>query len=141
MPQASRNIQSMEADENLETYWVSFPRDPNLPFGIGVTAYSEDDAFALIKQQGFDEWYAEALEVHVKSGVTVEDLDDKNVVPNIGPMHFRGVWYPAANIGFGAPRDPLYKAFPVIMNASTDEAEWSDFISRIKVGIDEHQRY
>ena len=43
------------------------------------------------------------------SGVTVADLDEKNVRPNMGPMQFRGVWYPAANIGFGAPRGGEYK--------------------------------
>ena len=100
---------AMEADSNLETYWITFPRDANLPLGIGVTAYSEEDAFSLIRDQGFDEWCATASEVRVEQGITIDKLDQRNVVPNIGPMQFRGVWYPAANIGFGAPRDPTYK--------------------------------
>jgi len=99
----------MKPDARLETYWISFPQDPNLPFGIGVTAYSEEDAFSLIQEQGFDQWYADAKETRVTKGVSISDLDQSNIVPNIGPMQLRGVWYPAANVGYGAPRDPAYK--------------------------------
>lgn len=45
----------MQPDPRLETCWISFPQDPNLPFGIGVTAYFEEDAFSLIQDQGFDQ--------------------------------------------------------------------------------------
>lgn len=99
----------MKPDTRLETFWVTFPQDENLPLGIGVTAYSEEDAFALIKEQGIDQWYAGAKKVNVTKGISIADLDQRNVVPNIGPMQLRGVWYPAANIGYGAPRDPTYK--------------------------------
>jgi hypothetical protein len=85
----------------LETFWFSFPKDPNLPFGIGVTAYSEDDARALMEERGITDWFAEASEVIVTSGIRIQDLDQSNVAPNIGPMQLRGVWYPCMNIGFG----------------------------------------
>ena len=99
----------MKPDSKLETYWITFPQDPHLPFGIGVTAYSEEDAFALVADQGVDKWYAAAKEIIVTSGVAYGDLDQSNVAPNIGPMQLRGVWYPIANIGYGAPRDRRYK--------------------------------
>ena len=99
----------MQPDSRLETYWISFPQDRNLPIGIGVTAYSEEDAFSLIQEQGFDQWYADAVEVCVTTGVTISDLDQSKIVPNIGPMQLRGVWYPVANVGYGAPRDPTFK--------------------------------
>ena len=99
----------MQPDARLETYWITFPQDINLPIGLGVTAYSEEDAFALIQERGFDQWYVDATEILVTVGLSISDLDQSNVVPNIGPMQLREVWYPAANVGFGAPRDPNYK--------------------------------
>jgi hypothetical protein len=32
-------------------------------------------------------------------GVRVADLDQKHIVPNIGPIIVRGVWYPRQKIG------------------------------------------
>lgn len=97
-------------DENtaLDTYWISFPNDPGCPFGIGVTARSYEDAFDLIRQQGIDGWYAHACEINIRRGIRIADLPQSNVVPNIGPMQFRGVWYPATNIGWGAPAGAEY---------------------------------
>ncbi len=77
--------------------------------GIGVTAFSEADAFALIESKGFDEWFEGAAEIRVERGVRIRDLDQSNIASNIGPMQLRGVWYPAANVGIGAPRDKMYK--------------------------------
>jgi hypothetical protein len=95
----------MRAVDLLETFWFTFPQDPWLPFGIGgVTAYSEADARAMLEERGVSAWFTEAKEILVRRGVRIQDLDQSNVVPNIGPMHLRGVWYPCMNIGFGAPR-------------------------------------
>ena len=94
----------MRAVDLLETFWFTFPQDPWLPFGIGVTAYSEADARAMLEERGVSAWFAEAKEVLVRRGVRIQDLDQSNVVPNIGPMQLRGVWYPCMNVGFGAPR-------------------------------------
>ena len=94
----------MRSAELLETFWFSFPQDPQLPFGIGVTAYSEEDARALLEERGVAAWFSEAREVVVRQGVQVQDLDQRNVVPNTGPLQLRGVWYPCMNVGFGAPK-------------------------------------
>ena len=99
----------MIENSKLDTYWISFQKDSNLPFGIGVTALSEEDAFALIRDQGIDAWFEGAKEVLVVKGVRIHDLDQSNVVPNIGPMQLRGVWYPANNICWGAPRYAEFK--------------------------------
>ena len=40
--------------------------------------------------------------VRVNEKVKFDDLDQTNVVPNMGPMTFRGVWYPCLNVGWGA---------------------------------------
>jgi hypothetical protein len=94
----------MRAADYLETFWFSFPQDPQLPFGIGVTGFSEEDARALLQERGVADWFSEAREVVVKQGVRIQDLDQRHVLPNAGPLHLRGVWYPCMNIGFGAPR-------------------------------------
>jgi hypothetical protein len=95
----------------LESFWLSFPMDANLPFGFGITAYSEEDVYLLLAECGVDEWYSSARKIVVRVGVRIQDLDQRNVVPNIGPLQFRGVWYPCMNIGFGTPKASHYKSF------------------------------
>jgi hypothetical protein len=68
--------------------------------GIGVTARSIDDALALLDQHGYG--FHRSGPIDVRENVTVADLDQSNVVPNMGPIVFRGIWYPCLNIGFGA---------------------------------------
>lgn len=96
---------------SLETFWITFPLDTNLPLGIGVTAYSEADAQSLLLERGISEWFRNALQIVIQEGVRIHDLDQKNVAPNIGPMQFRGVWYPCMNVGFGAPKSNKYRSF------------------------------
>ena len=84
----------------LITYWITFPKEPHAPIGIGVTAFSEDDAFRLIKEAGYNEYLQS--DYIVASNIKIEDLHPSRVVPYMGPISFRGVWYPCCNIGFGA---------------------------------------
>ncbi|HET6648209.1 MAG TPA: hypothetical protein VFH01_12855 [Pyrinomonadaceae bacterium] len=87
-------------DSRLISYWV-VPQEEHcgVPFGIGVTAYSVADAFALIRECN---WPMDLSAVKVTENVKFDDLDQQHVVPNMGPMTFRGVWYPCLNIGWGA---------------------------------------
>jgi len=94
----------MRATDYLDTFWFSFPRDPRLPLGIGVTAFSEEDARLLMDERGVAEWFVEAREVTVRRGIRIGDLELRHVQPNVGPLHLRGVWYPCMNVGFGAPK-------------------------------------
>ncbi|MFK8011470.1 MAG: hypothetical protein AB8B80_05480 [Marinicellaceae bacterium] len=98
----------MKIEAGLKTYWITFPKDNNLPFGLGVTALSQEDAFELAEEQGIY-WHKNANELHIQENVRISDLDQSNIVPNIGPMQFRGVWYPCQNIGYGAPKNTEYK--------------------------------
>jgi hypothetical protein len=88
-------------DGTLTAFWISFPKDPGFPFGMGVTAWSRADAFRLLEEKGYD-FHLRATEVAVCEGVTIDDVDCSHVRPNMGPMSVRGVWYPCWNIGFGA---------------------------------------
>ena len=86
----------------LQTFWLTFPENPNFPMGFGVTAYSIADAYALLKANGYT-FHELASRVEVREGITVGDTELSHVRANMGPIVTRGVWYPALNIGFGAP--------------------------------------
>lgn len=90
----------MIKDPRCRAFWLVFPDQPTVPLGIGVTARSVEDAFALLEQHGYR--LHRSGRVEVREDVTVADLDQEHVVPNMGPIVFRGIWYPCLNIGFGA---------------------------------------
>ena len=96
----------MIENPELDTYWMSFPVEPDAPVGIGVTARSLADACALAARCSVGIWLTRAQDVRVRRGVRIADLDPDHVVPNCGPMQLRGVWFPAENIGF-AGEDPV----------------------------------
>ena len=82
----------------LASYWIvtGFKHGP---FGFGVTAWSVEDAIQLIKSHGFE--VSDNLdEMQIRENVTFAYLDQNHVVPNMGPMVMRGVWYPRLNLGF-----------------------------------------
>jgi hypothetical protein len=92
----------MMKTNSLQTFWLSFPDNDNFPVGFGVTAYSLGDAYALLKANGY-EFHERAARVEVREGITVAEIELNHVRNNMGPIVTRGVWYPALNIGFGAP--------------------------------------
>jgi hypothetical protein len=56
-------------------------------------AYNVDEARNLLADAARSlAWDYEALEV--VEDVDIRDLDQGHVVPNMGPVNFRGVWYP-----------------------------------------------
>src|SRR5262245_60312963 len=66
----------------------------------GVSAYSLDDAVALLAANGY------ALDPHdpavsVREHVVLDDFERRHIAPSMGPMQFRGVWYPQHNLGDG----------------------------------------
>jgi len=83
-------------DKLLTPYWISFP---NIDFSIktfGVTAYSIDDAYSLLKEFGYDYRTITNL-VEVKENITWDELEKNHVTPNMGPIVIRGIWYPHLN--------------------------------------------
>ena len=79
----------------LTAYWFEFEG-----WGIGsyagVTAYSLDDAKYLLKKQFFEGLLKiETPQIKkVIENVQFKDLDQNHIVPNMGPITERGVWYP-----------------------------------------------
>ena len=57
--------------------------------GVGVTAWSKDDAVELFRQA----FPADAV-VNVKAIEDMGDLDQNHVVPNAGNWLRRGIWFP-----------------------------------------------
>ncbi len=83
----------------LTTFWIS-SRCRHVPLGFGVTARSRDDALRIIKAFGYGQFLPtedDALEVI--HPVTVRELDPHHVVPNMGPINVRGLWYPFLAVG------------------------------------------
>jgi hypothetical protein len=85
----------------LTAYWITSPTQPWGPLGYGVTAWSVEDALRIIRGWGFE--LPDPLDlVSIQDGITVADLDQSHVVPNMGPIVLRGMWFPF--MGLGVPR-------------------------------------
>lgn len=77
----------------LRRFWFSTPRH----LGIGVTAYSRSEAESLAREVAGR--LGRSFEPEsVLEDVDVRDLDQNHVVPNMGPVNFRGVWFPRFNV-------------------------------------------
>lgn len=79
----------------LKTYWIECPSIH--PLGFGVTAFSRDDAFQLLGASGYILPPDESA-IRVTEDIQMADLDQNHVAPNMGPIIFRGVWFPSANL-------------------------------------------
>ena len=90
------------SDTGLIAFWISFPEDSSFPVGLGVTAWSLEDAYRLLDAHGYD-FHRRAARVSVRERISVADLDYRHVVMNMGPIVVRGIWYPCLNVGYGAP--------------------------------------
>ncbi len=88
----------------LKRYWfVLYPEWRYGPLNVGVTAISVKEAKELIllnfvKLHAFEALEKLKEEVEVIEDVYVRLLDEHHVIPNIGPVTFRGVWFPRMNL-------------------------------------------
>ena len=82
----------------LTTYWIEFEGWRwGLSLQVGVTAYSLDDAKFLLKEKYFEAIFGEVETPQIKKvteNIQFKDLDQNHIVPNMGPITERGVWYP-----------------------------------------------
>jgi len=81
--------------KTLKRYWFTFPRSSGptaLNVGCGVTAYNYNDAVSLLRERVFGG--NEPDVVDFKENVDVSKLDKSHVVPNMGPVIARGIWFP-----------------------------------------------
>jgi hypothetical protein len=78
---------------SLSRFW--FPLDTGI--GIGVTAASELEALEMAEEARRRYRPGSRLQPPIRD-VDVRTLDQKHVIPNMGPSAVRGVWFPALNI-------------------------------------------
>jgi hypothetical protein len=67
----------------------------------GVSAYSLDDARALLLQYGYDIDPSDSS-VTIREHVVLTEQEQPHIGPNMGPMQLRGVWFPQHNLGDAA---------------------------------------
>jgi hypothetical protein len=60
--------------------------------GYGVTAWSEDDALAILKSKVFNGQSVPAAVI--TADVDVSTLDTNHIRPNMGAPNWRGIWHP-----------------------------------------------
>jgi hypothetical protein len=83
----------------MKAYWVEFKKSGlrGLPvgtwLGCGVTAYDKEDAIKLLKQLLFKNWNSVPV-LSIKENISINDLDQHDVAPDIGNIQVRGIWYP-----------------------------------------------
>lgn len=83
----------------LIAFWI-VPPSPYGPVGFGVTARSIDDAIRIIRALGYGIYRPDDLNtLSVTVGVTIAELDEPQVVANMGPIVVRGMWYPFVFLG------------------------------------------
>jgi hypothetical protein len=90
----------------LKRYWfVFYPEDRYGPRNAGVTAVSREDAKELVLKNFDRIKYSEPLkrleekkDLEVIEDINVQLLDKDHVLPNIGPVIFRGIWFPRLNL-------------------------------------------
>jgi hypothetical protein len=87
----------------LHRFWLQFSIAPGdldrysswagLSLGCGVTAFTFEDAVAVLRQTIFGDDPLPDV-VQVIEDIDVGTLDQGRVVPNMGPSNERGVWFP-----------------------------------------------
>jgi hypothetical protein len=80
----------------LKRFWFEFERFAHptaLNIGCGVTAYDYDDAVSILHERVFaGQPFPKVL--RFVPDVNVQDLDKDHVLPNMGIVAQRGVWFP-----------------------------------------------
>jgi hypothetical protein len=79
----------------LKRFWFtfgSFQHPTPLNFGCGVTAHDYQDALAIMRDSVF-QGATPAVQDCVEN-VDVSRLEPKHVLPNLGNVLVRGVWFP-----------------------------------------------
>jgi hypothetical protein len=83
----------------LTAFWIKSPV-PNGPLGFGVTAFSLEEALAIVRALGYSGYLGDnAAALQITAGITVGNLDERHVVTNMGPIAVRGMWYPFIAVG------------------------------------------
>jgi hypothetical protein len=72
----------------LTPYWIKTDKPLNL--GYGITARSKEDAEGLLRLVVSSDWAVVAIDPVGDAA----SLDQGHVIPNMGNIFRRGIWYP-----------------------------------------------
>jgi hypothetical protein len=86
-----RLLGSFENKNLLHRYWLVF--EGSFGGSYGVTAYSYDDALTLLKKCEFKDKDAPKIKKIIED-VEISSLDAGHILPNMGVVTIRGIWYP-----------------------------------------------
>lgn len=76
----------------LVPFWIEVQNI--VPNKFGVTAYSVDDAFLILEKFGFS---INKNHASITKNIKFTELDQNHVVPNMGLILRRGIWFPNLN--------------------------------------------
>ncbi|HEX7846390.1 MAG TPA: hypothetical protein VF476_11375 [Chitinophagaceae bacterium] len=88
----------------LKRYWfIIYPEDKFGPRNIGATAFSINEAknlvFETLRKLAWSHITINVLDnAEVIEEIDIQLLDQGHVIPNMGPVNFKGVWFPNCNI-------------------------------------------
>ena len=92
--------------KTLRRFWFTFSPRPQyspLALGCGVTAFDRTDAIEILHRLVFAGRPAPLVVDEVIEDVDVLQLDPGHVIPNMGLVTTRGVWFP---LGYEQVDDP-----------------------------------
>ena len=82
--------------KTVRKFWFRFEklqRPTALNLGCGVSAFDYEDALNLLKERIFGPNGPPPI-VQCIEDVQISDLEKSHVLPNIGSMDIRGIWFP-----------------------------------------------
>lgn len=82
--------------KTLRRFWFTFidpPQFSPLNLGCGVTAYDHADALEILRVKVFDGKAMPTID-SIAEDVDMQTLDRSHVLPNIGVVIDRGIWFP-----------------------------------------------
>jgi len=77
---------------SLRRFWFKFDAHPDSPLGYGVTAWTEDDANAILQSRVFSG--GDVPVAAVTPDIDVSTLDAGHIRPNMESPTWRGIWFP-----------------------------------------------
>jgi hypothetical protein len=78
----------------LRRYWIKFADDSHVsPMGYGVTAWTSDDALAILKAKVFANDHLPHSPA-ITADINISTLDARHIRPNMSSPNWRGIWYP-----------------------------------------------
>ena len=76
----------------LTRFWLKLDADTHSPPGYGVTAWTEEDAIAIVRDRVYRG--DPVPKPSITPAVDVGKLDPGHIRPNLGGSNWRGIWYP-----------------------------------------------